>query len=83
VLSEEFIAAVEKALTLKGFDLKVDFDDVEFWDEAIFFTKSLLSEREVEHVTYYHTFMVEFLLGNGNLILLTYRPGGCFNDGSC
>ena len=82
MLSEEFIAAVEKAIALKGFDLKVNFDDVEFWDEAIFFTKSLLSERGVEHVTYYHTFVVEFLLENGNLISLTYKVGGFFNGDS-
>ncbi|WP_457680233.1 hypothetical protein [Thermovibrio sp.] len=78
MLSEEFMAAVEKALSLKGFDLKVEFSDIESWDEAIFFTKGLISERECNYVSYHHTFKVEFLLENGNLISLSYKPGGLF-----
>ncbi len=76
MLSEEFMAAVEKAFTVKGFDLTVEFRDVESWDEAIFFTKGMISEKEVGYVSYHHTFKVEFLLENGNLISLSYRPGG-------
>lgn len=75
MLSEEFVAAVEKAFSVEGFDLKVDFGDVEVWDEAIFFTRSLISERGYNYVSYYRTFRVEFLLENGNLIVLSYNPG--------
>jgi len=82
MLSEEFIAAVEKAFTMEGFDLKVEFKDVDSWDEAIFFTKGMISEKNVGYVSYHHTFKVEFLLENGNLISLTYRPGGYFNGNS-
>jgi len=80
MLSEEFIAAVERAFTVKGFDLNVEFRDVESWDEAIFFTRGMISEKDVGYVSYHHTFRVEFLLENGNLISLSYRPGGF--DGS-
>ncbi|GEM_PF-1135485 len=76
MLSEEFITAVEKTFTLKGFDLKVEFTDVESWDEAIFITKGLISEKRINYLSYHHTFKVEFLLENGNLISLSYRPGG-------
>ncbi len=74
MLSDEFIAAVEKAFSVKGFDLNVEFRDLETWDEAIFHTRSLISEHEIEFVSYHHTFKVEFLLENGNLISLSYRP---------
>jgi hypothetical protein len=81
MLSEEFIAAVERAFSMEGFDLKVEFRDVEEWDEAIFFTKSMISEKNLSFVSYHHTFKVEFLLENGNLISLTYKPGG-YTDGN-
>ncbi len=80
MLSEEFIAAVERVFTLKGFDLNVEFRDVESWDEAIFFTKSMISEKGVNYVSYHHTFKVEFLIENGNLISLTFKPGGFYGD---
>ncbi|WP_456341591.1 hypothetical protein [Thermovibrio sp.] len=80
MLSEEFMAAVEKAFTVKGFDLNVEFRDVESWDEAIFFTRGMISEKDVGYVSYHHTFKVEFLLENGNLISLSYRPGGFDGD---
>ncbi|TCK03417.1 hypothetical protein [Phorcysia thermohydrogeniphila] len=76
MLSDEFIAAVEKAFTIKGFDLKVEFRDLETWDEAIFHTQSLLSSRNVSYVSYHHTFTVEYLLENGNLISISYKPTG-------
>jgi hypothetical protein len=75
MLSEEFIAAVEKAFKMKGFDLSVEFSDIETWDEAIFHTQSLLSTRAVSYVSFHHTFRVEYLLENGNLISISYRPG--------
>jgi len=62
VLSEEFVAAVEKAFSVEGFDLKVDFGDVEVWDEAIFFTRSLISEKGYNYVSYYRTFRINFAL---------------------
>ena len=74
MLSEEFIAAVEKAFTMKGFDLTVEFSDMEMWDEAIFHTQSLLSTRSVPYVSFHHTFKVEYLLKNGNLISISFRP---------
>jgi hypothetical protein len=74
MLSDEFIAAVEKAFTIKGFDLKVEFGDLETWDEAIFHTQSLLSARDISYVSYHHTFKVEYLLENGNLISISYKP---------
>ena len=80
MLSEEFMAAVEKAFSVKGFDLNVEFRDVESWDEAIFFTRGMISEKDVGYVSYHHTFKVEFLLENGNLISLSYRPGGFDGD---
>jgi hypothetical protein len=45
------------------------------WDEAIFHTQSLLSTRAVSYVSFHHTFRVEYLLENGNLISISYRPG--------
>ncbi len=74
MLSEEFIAAVEKAFTMEGFDLAVEFSDIETWDEAIFHTQSLLSTRSMSYVSFHHTFKVEYLLENGNLISIAYRP---------
>ncbi|SMO55761.1 hypothetical protein SAMN06269117_11063 [Balnearium lithotrophicum] len=74
MLSDEFIVAVERTFSLKGFDLNVEFPDVETWDEAIFLTKSLISEKSVNYVSYHHTFKVEFLLENGNLISLSFKP---------
>jgi len=74
MLSEEFIAAVEKAFTIKGFDLTVEFSDMEMWDEAIFHTQSMLSTRSVSYVSFHHPFKVEYLLKNGNLISISYRP---------
>ncbi|RUM88073.1 MAG: hypothetical protein DSZ25_02605 [Thermovibrio sp.] len=74
MLSEEFTAAVEKAFSLKGFDLNAEFRDVETWDEAIFLTRSLISQRDIKYVSYHHTFKVEFLLENGNLISLSFKP---------
>ncbi|ADU97200.1 hypothetical protein [Thermovibrio ammonificans] len=83
MLSEEFIAAVEKAFTVKGFDLKVEFRDLETWDEAIFHTKSAISERGVDYLSYHYAFKVEFLLENGNLISIAYRPtpGDIYGEG--
>lgn len=75
MLSEEFVAAIEKAFSVKGFDLKVEFEDLEMWDEAIFFTKGLISEKGYYYISYYKTFRVEFLLENGNLIVISYNPG--------
>ena len=83
MLSDEFIAAVEKTFTVKGFDLNVEFHDLETWDEAIFHTKGLISSHGVGYVSFHHTFKVEFLLENGNLISLSYRPvpGDTYGEG--
>ncbi len=75
MLSEEFMTALEKAFTLKGFDLKVEFRDLEAWDEAIFYTRGLISKYGVNYVSYHHTFKVEYLLENGNYISLSFKPG--------
>lgn len=74
MLSEEFIAALERAFTLKGFDLSIEFSDVETWDEAVFNTQSLISANDVPYVSFPHTFKIEYLLENGNLISIAYRP---------
>ncbi|ADY73614.1 hypothetical protein Dester_0975 [Desulfurobacterium thermolithotrophum DSM 11699] len=74
MLSEEFIAAVEKAFTMKGFDLTVEFTDIEMWDEAIFHIQSLLSVKSISYVSFHHTFKIEYLLENGNLISISYKP---------
>ena len=74
MLSDEFTTAVEKTFSVRGFDLNVEFRDLETWDEAIFHTKALISEHGVGYVSFHHTFKIEFLLENGNLISLSYRP---------
>ena len=74
MLSDEFISAVEKAFSLEGFDLKVEFSDTDYWDEAISYTTKAIKERGVNYFAYHHTFKVEFLLDNGNLITLSYKP---------
>jgi len=74
MLSEEFAAAVEKVLTNKGFDLKVVFSDLEQWDEALFITLSLLNEKEENFITIHDTFSIEYLLSNGNVINISFRP---------
>ncbi len=74
MLSEEFIAAVEKAFTVKGFDLKVEFNDIAVWDEAVFHTQTVLSSRGIEHVAIHDSFKVEYLLENGNVITLVFSP---------
>jgi len=75
MLSEEFIEAVNRAFISKGFDLRVEFRDIALWDEAIFLTRGLIAKRGANYVSYHSTFKVEFLLENGNLISLSYRPG--------
>ncbi|SNR65639.1 hypothetical protein [Desulfurobacterium atlanticum] len=74
MLPEEFEAAVEKVLTDKGFDLKVIFTDLEQWDEALFITLSILNEKEESFITVHDTFTIEYLLSNGNVITISFRP---------
>ena len=74
MLSEELLEAIERTLTVKGFDLSLRFSDMELWDEAIFFTQSILSAKEAKYTSLHHTFKVEYLLENGNLISITFSP---------
>ncbi|WP_457569845.1 hypothetical protein [Desulfurobacterium sp.] len=74
MIPEEFEAAVEKVLSNSGFDLKVVFTELEKWDEAIFLTLALINEKEKDFLTIQESFKVEYLLENGNVITIAFRP---------
>ncbi|OMH40378.1 hypothetical protein [Desulfurobacterium indicum] len=74
MIPEEFETAVEKVLSNSGFDLKVVFSELEKWDEAIFLTLALINEKEKDFLTIQESFKVEYLLENGNVITIAFRP---------
>ncbi|WP_022846629.1 MULTISPECIES: hypothetical protein [unclassified Desulfurobacterium] len=74
MIPEEFEAAVEKVLSSSGFDLKVVFTELDKWDEAVFLTLALINEKEKDFVTIQESFKVEYLLENGNVISIAFRP---------
>ncbi|WP_456395309.1 hypothetical protein [Desulfurobacterium sp.] len=74
MIPEEFEAAVEKVLSNSGLDLKVVFTELEKWDEAIFLTLALINEKEKDFLTIQESFKVEYLLENGNVITIAFRP---------
>ncbi|WP_457567594.1 hypothetical protein [Desulfurobacterium sp.] len=74
MVPEEFEAAVEKVLSDSGFDLKVIFTELDKWDEAIFLTLALIHEKETNFITIQEPFKVEYLLENGNVITIAFRP---------
>ncbi len=72
MLFEELIEAIERALTVKGFDLSLKFSDIELWDDAIFHTQSLIATKGINYTSVHRTFKVEYLIENGNVITISF-----------